>query len=32
MLAQPDITRPCGLRMRAILELLYSSGLGARKS
>ncbi len=27
VLAQPDITRPCGLRMRAILELLYSSGL-----
>ena len=27
ILAQPDITRPCGLRMRAILELLYSSGL-----
>jgi integrase/recombinase XerD len=27
ILAQPDISRPCGLRMRAILELLYSSGL-----
>jgi integrase/recombinase XerD len=27
VLEQPDITRPCGLRMRAILELLYSSGL-----
>jgi integrase/recombinase XerD len=27
VLAQPDVTRPCGLRMRAILELLYSSGL-----
>jgi len=27
VLAQPDITRPCGLRMRAILEILYSSGL-----
>ena len=31
MLAQPDITRPCGLRMRAILELLYSSGLRRRE-
>ncbi len=27
ILAQPDVTRPCGLRLRAILELLYSSGL-----
>ena len=27
VLAQPDITRPCGLRMRAMLELFYSSGL-----
>jgi integrase/recombinase XerD len=27
VLEQPDITRPCGLRMRAILELFYSSGL-----
>ena len=27
VLAQPDVARPCGLRMRAILELLYSSGL-----
>jgi integrase/recombinase XerD len=27
VLEQPDITRPCGLRMRAMLELFYSSGL-----
>jgi integrase/recombinase XerD len=27
VLEQPDVTQPCGLRMRAILELLYSSGL-----
>jgi integrase/recombinase XerD len=27
ILAQPDIAKPCGLRTRAILELLYSSGL-----
>jgi len=27
VLAQPDVTRPCGLRMRAILELLYSTAL-----
>jgi len=27
VLEQPDVTRPCGLRLRAILELLYSSGL-----
>lgn len=27
ILAQPDIRTPCGLRMRAILEVLYSCGL-----
>jgi integrase/recombinase XerD len=27
ILEQPNVTRPCGLRMRAMLELLYSSGL-----
>ena len=31
ILEQPDITRPCGLRLRAILEVLYSSGVRRRE-
>jgi integrase/recombinase XerD len=32
ILEQPDITTPYGLRMRALLELLYSTGLRRREA
>ena len=32
LLQLPDISTPCGLRMRALLELLYSTGLRRREA